>query len=164
MLKPGKYLEVVKKNVNWEYPLDVPDEDELSLGHDDGEYGEVVNIMNHMKVLTTKMRRGQPMSNPGSVFLCGTPQYYQELLPHYKEFADALIEYRHTIDYMDEKTFGFSLGYAALPREILNILQNALQRTHFHNLNFYGNEIHGVGVGTRCFTAYTLPVLVLLGQ
>eukprot|EP00956_Cyclotella_meneghiniana_P024099 scaffold48075_cov39-Cyclotella_meneghiniana.AAC.1 len=81
MLKPGKYLEVVMKNVNWEYPLDVPDEDELSLGHDDGEYREVVNIMNHMKVLTTKMRRGKPISTPDSVNPGGTPQYYQELLP-----------------------------------------------------------------------------------
>eukprot|EP00956_Cyclotella_meneghiniana_P032045 scaffold86245_cov21-Cyclotella_meneghiniana.AAC.1 len=99
------------------------------------------------------MRRGEPISIPDSVDPGGTSHYYQELLPHYKEFADALIEYRHTIDCVDDKTFSFDLGLVALPRDVLDVLQNALQHTHFHNLNFYRNEIHGVGVGYINFVA-----------
>ena len=67
------------------------------------------------------------------------------MLPHFEEFANALDNYRYTIDYMEETTFGFSLGYAELPKEVLDILHDALQNTHFHNLIFNHNVLDGVG-------------------
>eukprot|EP00956_Cyclotella_meneghiniana_P020654 scaffold36700_cov21-Cyclotella_meneghiniana.AAC.2 len=111
----AKYFEVVTKNKNWVYPQHVPNQDELlSLFYDEDESLEIVESIVDIQAACIKMRRGEKgyIVDPG-----GTPQYYQLLMPHYKEFADALIEYRHTIDCMDDETFCFSLGYAALPRE-----------------------------------------------
>ena len=65
----AKYLRVVKKHMNWEYPLDTPP-GIWSLGYDDGEYDEIVRRMKmkQTKVLSTKMRRGeQTLSNSNVV-------------------------------------------------------------------------------------------------
>ena len=108
------------------------------------------------------MRRGEIIPGDHSISTGFFPRYYEELLPHYKEFADALVEYQHTINYYEEEitTFGFLLGNMPLPRHLLDILQDALEQTHFQRMLFHGNRIDGFDFGrinfiTNCVSADT---------
>ena len=77
-------------------------------------------------------------------------------MPHYKEFADALIEYQYTINFYEDDKFRFSMGDTILPKEILDMLQEALKQTHFHECFFYQNHLDGVGYMnfiTTCVTS-----------
>jgi len=103
------------------------------------------------------MRRGESLSEI-SLSLGFLPDY-DGYLPHFQEFADAIVEYQHIIDYKEDETFSFALRLS-LPREILDVLQKSLQRTHFHELYFERNNIEHVHVGyvnfiLNCVTADT---------
>eukprot|EP00956_Cyclotella_meneghiniana_P020721 scaffold36945_cov42-Cyclotella_meneghiniana.AAC.2 len=144
--RKAKYLEVVKKNENWEYPHDM-NMDEFGellsrIGYDDEESTLILDAIDQLKDDTIKMRRGEPMDF--TVDRGELSYYNEEMLPYFQEFAHALSEYRHTVDYMDDEIFSFSLNCAGLPNEVLDVLQDALHRTHFHHLSFYYNEIDGL--------------------
>lgn len=96
-----------------------------------------------MADVSTKMRMGEFIRyiDPDNQFLSN----YNGIIHHYKEFADALLEYQHTIDYMEDKTFQIMLGDIELPQEVLTMLQHSLQKTHFQWMVFGSNEIDGVG-------------------
>jgi len=141
-----KYLEVIQKNRQWEYPLDIPTTDELdSLGFNEYDCEQIVDGINKMVEIIKKMRMGEYIGwvdpDLSGIFL----PHYNGYAPHYREFSDALVEYQHTIDYMGDETFRFTLGNSPLRKEVLNNLQNSLEKTHFHQLLFYPNEISGVG-------------------
>jgi len=127
--KRGKYHDIVKKNRHWEYPVDETTLRSL-LGFDSEDLVDMADI-------TTKMRRGEVVNHIGPNPRPGYTGYSEGYLPHYKEFAKALIEYRHTIDYMDGEIFRFTLGDVELPEQVLDVLQDALQQTHCHELCFY---------------------------
>eukprot|EP00956_Cyclotella_meneghiniana_P020720 scaffold36945_cov42-Cyclotella_meneghiniana.AAC.1 len=154
--RKAKYLEVVKKNENWGYPYDMEEfgEELLAIGYDDEESTRILNVVDDLKNVTIKMRRGEHWHVTADR---GDFSYYnEEMKPFFIEFADALLGYRHTIDYMEDKTFSFSLDCSGLSNEVLDLLQDALQLTHFHNLSFYRNEIDEVShmnFITYCITA-----------
>lgn len=134
------------KNLQWEYPLAIPSINEIiSDGIDAEESANIHTDISSMNDLTRIMRRGEFLELVDPSEIGGINHYYDGYLPHYKEFADALIEYRHTIDYMEEETFHFTLGSTPIPKVILDVLQNALQQTHFHKLDFYPNNLRDVG-------------------
>ena len=96
----------------------------------------IEDFTKHMKALCTIMRRGKTVVNIDILDLSGS--YYDEILPHYEEFADTLIEYRHAMDFIEDEIFDFSVSF--VPREVLDALQNALHHTHFQNLSFRQQE------------------------
>eukprot|EP00956_Cyclotella_meneghiniana_P008440 scaffold11362_cov37-Cyclotella_meneghiniana.AAC.2 len=150
----AKYLEVVRKYKNWEYPYDLADYVELllTIGYDRDESTHILDVINRLKDYTIKMRRGEH----SDVTLYRFSVYYEEMMPHFKEFADALSEYRHTVDYMEDEIFIFSLDCEGLPNLVLDLLQDALQRTHFDEMSFYCNvinEVSHIDFIANCITA-----------
>eukprot|EP00956_Cyclotella_meneghiniana_P028118 scaffold64868_cov22-Cyclotella_meneghiniana.AAC.1 len=169
--RKAKYLEMARKNKNWEYPLYLPDHDELlSLGYDEEESTLILDNINRLKDDTIKMRRCvkcSPSVDHGII-----SQYYAVTVPHFDEFVDALSRYRHTIDYMEDETFHFSIhkemdGDVGLHKEVLDALQNALQHSHFHYMSIWdieNDEATGIHFITSCITADTrLKSLTLSG-
>eukprot|EP00956_Cyclotella_meneghiniana_P039721 scaffold177918_cov33-Cyclotella_meneghiniana.AAC.1 len=56
----SKYLETMKKNQQWEYPLDVPTIAELmSDGYEEEESEEIIKYIDDIKDVTTQMRKGK---------------------------------------------------------------------------------------------------------
>eukprot|EP00956_Cyclotella_meneghiniana_P025225 scaffold52200_cov37-Cyclotella_meneghiniana.AAC.1 len=93
--RKSKYLEIVKKNEQWEYPLSVPTMGKLmSDGYDEELSEEIISQIDYIKDVTTKMRKGESINYISIDF------YYEGMLPHYRQFENALVEYQHTIDYM----------------------------------------------------------------
>ena len=131
-----------------------------------------------MKDIIIKIRRGDIIQDEtNDPFICFPPfghyywdssfslPYYEGLLPHYKQFVDALVDYRHTIEHYEDK-YLIRVGDASLPRVVLDMLQEALKQTHFHSFDFRGNEIRGLGYisfMSTCIASDTrLKVLQLL--
>eukprot|EP00956_Cyclotella_meneghiniana_P003756 scaffold4565_cov53-Cyclotella_meneghiniana.AAC.15 len=142
--KAAKYREIVKANSFWGYPVDAPSDDYLfSLGFDEEESEQIVDGINNIANLTTRMRRGERIQTlePAEYFW----EEYGVYIPHYKEFALALVEYQHTINYFENDVFTFLMGYKPLQREVLDFLESALKQTHFNHMAFHQNDIEGVG-------------------
>eukprot|EP00956_Cyclotella_meneghiniana_P008603 scaffold11723_cov25-Cyclotella_meneghiniana.AAC.3 len=118
--RKAKYLEMVKNNENWEYPYDMEEFGELllSIGYDKEESRNMLHLISDLKDFTIKMRRGEYLTP--YVDLGEFSYYNEEMIPYLKEFAHALIEYRHIIDYMEDEIFIFSLNCAGLPNEVLD--------------------------------------------
>ena len=157
--RKAKYLEVFIENQQWEYSAPIPTIAELiSLGYNENDADYIVSDIFTMKGVTRNIRMGNFLEhihpNLGATTI---ENFYQGYLPHYREFADALIEYRHAIEYMESDdaflgdespvlaSFCVSLGNTPLPREVLVLLQEIMQYTHFHHLIFNRNNLHGVG-------------------
>ena len=118
--------------------------------------GNILEVVDVLKEVTIKMRRGERWDL--TVDRGEFSYYNEEMLPFFQQFARALGEYRHTVDYMEDETFSVSLDCAGLPKEVLDVLQDALHRTHFHHLSFYCNEIDEVShidFIANCVTADT---------
>eukprot|EP00956_Cyclotella_meneghiniana_P014351 scaffold21464_cov49-Cyclotella_meneghiniana.AAC.3 len=146
--RKAKYQEMLLKNLKWEYPLPVPTISRLlSLGYNEAESSEIFQDIVDLEDVTTDMRMGQIIRivDPNPNARSGHTYDYEGYFPHYEEFADALIEYRHTIDYMENEVFHFIIGDYEIPRKYLDLLQDALQQTHFHVLKFFSNNLDGVG-------------------
>eukprot|EP00956_Cyclotella_meneghiniana_P006849 scaffold9209_cov22-Cyclotella_meneghiniana.AAC.1 len=139
--RKAKYLEVVRKNQQWEYPLAVPTTSELvSDGYDEDLSEEIIRHIDYIKNLTKQMRKGESIEVIDVIdFDAESHQYYEGMLPHYRQFANALMEYKHTIDYMEDDKFHFVMGWeiTQVPAQALLYLQRALQHTHIHQLQFH---------------------------
>lgn len=151
-LRKAKYQEIVMKNKQYEYPVAVPSIDEIvSKGFDEDDAVGIHEDIDAMVEQTKRMKAGEAVENIDPNSTGSSSWYYDGYLPHYKEFADALIEYRHTMNCKSDMNFGCTIGSMELPREVLDVLQNALKHTHFHSMTFYPN--HEVGVGYIDFIA-----------
>ena len=151
-MRKAKYQEVVKKNKQYQYTVAVPSIDQIvSKGFPEGEAAGIHEDIVAMVELTKSMKSGEGIESIDPNSTGSNSLYYDGYLPHYKEFADALIEYRHTINYKSDMKFECTIGSMELPREVLDVLQNALHHTHFHSMTFYPN--HEVGVGYIDFIA-----------
>eukprot|EP00956_Cyclotella_meneghiniana_P026358 scaffold56734_cov41-Cyclotella_meneghiniana.AAC.2 len=113
----------------------------MSVGYNDDQSIKIYRQIFHLNNNTTQMRKGKAMS----LILMLNHGYYEGLLPHYRQFTDALMEYQHTIDYMEDDTFIFRMrGAAQLPAQVLLWLEKALKHTHFHRLEFNPVQTEGV--------------------
>eukprot|EP00956_Cyclotella_meneghiniana_P032874 scaffold91887_cov39-Cyclotella_meneghiniana.AAC.3 len=115
--RKANYLEVVHKNQQWEYPHNIPTMDELSslgFNHDDSEF--IIDQIIEIKEITTEMRMGKKIyrMDPGDGFMPN----YDGYRPHYYEFADALTEYQHIINFYEDEEFCFALGDTPLTRQM----------------------------------------------
>eukprot|EP00956_Cyclotella_meneghiniana_P032164 scaffold87139_cov22-Cyclotella_meneghiniana.AAC.1 len=150
--RKSKYLEIVKKNELWEYPLAVPTMAELmSDGYSEEQSVEVIRQIDYIKDVTTEMRRCEVINfvdvsdDPVEPYF-----FYEGMLPHYRQFADALMEYQHTINYMEDKSFLFTMVRdSQLPAQVLSLLQEALKHTHFHRLEFHPIQTETEGARWR---------------
>eukprot|EP00956_Cyclotella_meneghiniana_P033546 scaffold96845_cov40-Cyclotella_meneghiniana.AAC.2 len=141
------YHGIMKINQQWKYPLALPTMGELMLdGYDEEESVEIIRQIAYIKHVTTQMRKCKVLNridvsdNPVEPYV-----FYEGMMAHYKQFADALIEYKHTIDYMEEGIFHFRMvGDSQLPARVLLLMQEALKHTHFHILDFYPFQIEGM--------------------
>ena len=125
--KKVKYIEVVNKNQQWEYPLDVPTTSELmSDGYNEDQSEEIIMQIDYIEDVTAKMRKGE------AIYCIRVDFYYEGMLPHYRQFENALLEYKHTIDCMEDKSFGFAIGGDTH----LLASEKALKHTHFHRMEF----------------------------
>eukprot|EP00956_Cyclotella_meneghiniana_P019022 scaffold32223_cov83-Cyclotella_meneghiniana.AAC.5 len=137
-VRKAKYQEVVKKNQDYEYPVAMPSIEEImSQGFNEQDATEIHEDIAAMVEQTKNMRSGEAMNyidpNPiGSI-------YYDGYLPHYKEFVDALIEYRHTMNYRRDVRFKCSMGSMELTRDVLAILQDGFYHAHFDSMTIYSN-------------------------
>ena len=130
-----KYHEVLLKNQKWKY--------EDSPGYDDPLVGfEYHPFVASIRNLTCDMRHGQTDGTIDLAFdLANVDPYvynddgYDELfLSHWKQFTDALEEYQYTLKSMpNEKDtlLYISLLELELTPDVLELLDNTLQRTHF---------------------------------
>eukprot|EP00956_Cyclotella_meneghiniana_P028647 scaffold67419_cov48-Cyclotella_meneghiniana.AAC.1 len=124
----------------------------MSLGYDDEESQDIIDNIERNEYSTMVMRRGDDVLSPTSMFhgpievevIHYPTSDYDGYLPHFKVFANALIDYKHTIDYMEikDRVFVFSIENS-IPRKCLDMLQDALQHTHFHVLRFGSSGIEG---------------------
>eukprot|EP00956_Cyclotella_meneghiniana_P015726 scaffold24401_cov42-Cyclotella_meneghiniana.AAC.2 len=117
----------------------------LADGFDEDDCKWITRGITTLAETAKRMRMGEFMDSvdpdPDYNFVSN----YNRYAPHCKEFSDALLEYQHTIDYMEHDTFTFTIGNSPLQKKVLEKLQDSLQKTHFHQLFFYNNEISGVG-------------------
>eukprot|EP00956_Cyclotella_meneghiniana_P021969 scaffold40761_cov34-Cyclotella_meneghiniana.AAC.2 len=151
-----KYHEIVKRNEHWEYPLAAPTVAEMmSVGYTEEQSEEIIMKIDYIEDVTTKMRKGEAINWIDVVDAPVEPHFYEGMLPHYEQFANALTEYKHTIDYMQDNTFHFVIGWAfqfdmggeaqaQVPTQILLWLEKALKHTHFHRLEFRRIQTEGV--------------------
>eukprot|EP00956_Cyclotella_meneghiniana_P010976 scaffold15382_cov104-Cyclotella_meneghiniana.AAC.2 len=145
--KKANYLGVVLENQQWEYPYSIPTIQEIrSCGYNEQDSEDVHIDITDMAVVTERMRKGELIYHITPNRFNVIQPFYEEYLYHYEAFAEALIEYRHTIYYNDTDTnellHCFMLDPTSLPREIL---ETALKYTHFDKLKFYQNNLQGVG-------------------
>ena len=101
--RKAKYLEVISKNHEWEYPLAVPTTHMLMLDgfNRDDEIEDIIRGIDHIRDVTTQMRKCEVINWIRVSYDPVEPYFfYQGILPHYRLFTDALIEYEHTIDHI----------------------------------------------------------------
>eukprot|EP00956_Cyclotella_meneghiniana_P025227 scaffold52200_cov37-Cyclotella_meneghiniana.AAC.3 len=144
----AKYQEAVHKNKDWIYPVSIPTVGKLmSVGYDIEESQDIIDNIEIIEYSTMVMRRGDAVISPSSIdidVIHYQTSDYDGYLPHFQVFSNALIDYEHTISYMETKdtVFRFSIENS-IPRNCLDILQVALQHTHFHELRFGSNGFDG---------------------
>eukprot|EP00956_Cyclotella_meneghiniana_P011712 scaffold16494_cov83-Cyclotella_meneghiniana.AAC.1 len=161
----ANYFEMIRKNEKWEYPLNIPTVDEIiqAGGYNDEEEGEEGYakkrhaFLVYMRDLTVDLRRGKIMNHIGieTFLVIGDDEvqvrgeWGEEILPFWEQFADAVAEYKFVIDYHEGKVFNLTIDGIDLPRAVLDILGDALQQTHFHELQFAFNNPDEQGWGMR---------------
>ena len=90
-----------------------------------------------MKKCTEEMRYGIGESGPTKNICMNIPNhlsYHHDLLPHWVEFANALIQYRYHLYSTEQRDSALFLGGMELPDVVLDLLANALESTYFHRL------------------------------
>eukprot|EP00956_Cyclotella_meneghiniana_P043877 scaffold292046_cov109-Cyclotella_meneghiniana.AAC.1 len=100
----------------------------------------IANGITRLAAITRGMRMGEYMHTVNPDIDSNFVPRYNGYKPHYKEFADALVDYQRTIDYREDESFRFTLDIP-LSREIMDLLHDALQQTHFHEFEFYSNNL-----------------------
>ena len=124
---------VLLKNQKWEYSAPRP----FDFAHmdDDGEEAEV--FLEQIEDYTKKMRYG---TGDGDIYISADIGYDEEFLPHWNEFAMALLQYRHCLKCTQEEESSFRLSNVELPDNVIDLLSDALKTTHFHKFVLQDNE------------------------
>jgi len=139
-----KYHEMILKNQKWEYSassLTVSYFD--SIGAD--QRGEVEKFLKKIQKYTEEMRYGTSNGNIDLDF--DGVQYNEELLPHWKEFAAALKQYKYDLKFSpkDNKS-KLQLNGMELADEVVELLSKALKSTHFHKFELGSNNMGQKGI------------------
>jgi len=155
MDKRQKYHEVLLKNQKWEYSAPRPSQ-EYWNGLDPVEDGEAEKFLESIKKYTKDMRHGTeviggnrrlPFPVSCDINLQARIQFDEELLPHWKEFAGALEQFRCGIKFLPEdKDTILSFSDMELSDEVVDLLSKALTSTRFKRIIFQRNNFGEKGV------------------
>jgi len=133
-----KYHDILLQNQKWKYLVPRPPDEYWSRTDVDDE--EVEDFLNQIKKCTEEMRYG---NGDGDIELDAQVLYHEELLPHWKEFANALEQYsfylNHSVNKRDDSKL--RLGDVDLPEDVINLLSQALKSTHFHRIVLTNNNL-----------------------
>ena len=101
-----------------------------------------------MKKITCDMRYGECCRdvnighNGGGVL-----EYVNAFLPHWREFANALVQYQHALKCLPGKAVSkLTIANVELPKAVLDLLSNALKSTHFKKIKLEDNRFGRDGI------------------
>ena len=142
------YHDILLQNQGWKYSAPHPSAEYLGTLNGD-EVGEAEDFLTHIKECTEEMRygRGNREGN-GEVEINADLPYNEELLPHWKEFANALKQYhyhlKHSTELRDDSVI--RLLDIELPNEVIALLSKALKSTHFKHFGLKNNNFGSKGI------------------
>eukprot|EP00579_Thalassiosira_antarctica_P017897 CAMPEP_0201947038 /NCGR_PEP_ID=MMETSP0903-20130614/54733_1 /ASSEMBLY_ACC=CAM_ASM_000552 /TAXON_ID=420261 /ORGANISM="Thalassiosira antarctica, Strain CCMP982" /LENGTH=526 /DNA_ID=CAMNT_0048490159 /DNA_START=164 /DNA_END=1741 /DNA_ORIENTATION=- len=118
-----RYHEVLLKNQIWKYSAPLPD-------GDSDLHPRSRRFLGQIERETCNMRHG---TCDGTISIRASGPYdATSFLPHWKEFANALQEYHYALKCLPKETSSIlNFSGVALPPEVLDLLSNALEFTHF---------------------------------
>ena len=139
-----KYHEVLLKSQKWEYPSSSLTVSYLdSIGADQRD--EVEELLRQIQKYTEEMRYG---TSDGDITLdINEVEYNEELLPHWKEFATALEQYKYNLSFLpkDNKSMLQLIGME-LSDSVVELLSKALKSTNFRHVLFDDNNFGDKGI------------------
>ena len=152
MLHRQKYHEALLKDQNWEYSADPPPSPYwVSIRHSQHYIHAARSFLNEIKSTTCGMRRGSEDCDKGRVYV-GSSSYLAHddvFTPHWIEFANAFKGFRHLLKCLPEQnTSLLQLRNVNLPRDVLDLLEKALEDVHFTGLVLQANDL---GYDGLCF-------------
>jgi len=123
-----KYQDVLLKNQKWKFSAPRPD---LAFwnGLPDDVTAEVEDFLKQIKKQTEVA--------DGEIIIDNGMPYHRKILPHWKEFADALEQYHYHLQFLDcEGESRLTFYDVVLSAEVTNLLSKALDSTYFHEVTF----------------------------
>ena len=133
------YHEVLTKNQQWKYSAPRPAEEYWEDIWDEDNEDEAENFLAQIKIETKEMRF--PTDNCYNISLNAELPYNEEFWPHWDEFANALKQYQYFLKCLpDDNKSSLSLCGMELPNEVMDLLSNALESTHFHKFVLQNNN------------------------
>jgi len=125
----------------WSYTAeDIPSSYWIERGFAEEEYAErMIEFLRKMKEYTHQLRRGEPPKEIELAFTNDHMLHDDIMLPHWKEFADALKQYQKFDHRKDYGIQGFRIGNLQLQQEVLDMLTPALQTLDIKYLGLGGN-------------------------
>ena len=145
-----KYHEMLLQNQKWEYSAPRPSEEYWnSLAETDEDEDEAEQFLQQIQQYTEVMRygNGEMRYGHGDIELDASVQYYEELLPHWEEFANALEQYQYYLHYLPEETeTSLQLSGMELCHEVVDLLSAALESSYFLNITFKNNNFGQYGI------------------
>jgi len=131
-----EYHEILLQNQKWKYSAPRPSAQVWSSLNEN----EVKKFLKQIQTKTEEMRYG---TCNGNIIISTAPilPYNEQFLPHWKEFASALEQYRYCL-----KIDSISLISMELPDTVVDLLSNALKSTHFQKVEFKNNDFGQKGI------------------
>ena len=150
------YHEALLEDQKWKYSAPRPSE-EYWNGLEDNPEDNLVppveiqedlaeDFLVDIQKCTEHMRYG---TNNGDIYIVSSLRpHHEEFLPHWKEFTDALYRYHYylqcSVEY--EKPSSFELSYMDLSDEVIDLLSNALEISHFNEFTLRHNRFGQKGI------------------
>jgi len=136
-------------NQQWEYSAEPPEPyEDNEIEYDEDEMQLYTDMYSSIKSTTNKMRRGEHFGLGFGVISHQQGEDEDEtflhdevMIPHWKEFADALAQYRHYLNQCEDRDlFRLCFCRVQLNSEVLEMLQKALEVTPFNELSLKYNQ------------------------
>ena len=143
------YHEVLLENQKWEYQARCPSEEYWDdVGDEEEEAGK--DFLEQIKQNTEEMRYG---TGDGDILINveypwddGFLPHNDRYLPHWKEFADALKQHQYYCTKCIPNDIRLRLCCTELPDEVLDLLIEALESTHFTKFMLQNNNLGQKGI------------------
>jgi len=143
------YHEILLQNQKWKYSAPYPSDDYWN-SLDANERFEAEKFLTEIKTCSEEMRYGTGDTIRFSIN--ADLPYSEVFLPHWKEFANALKQYRYYLDCAEENKTeskydsSLCLWNMELSDEVLDLLAKALKSTYFNRLCLVHNSFGEKGI------------------
>jgi len=156
-----KYHDILLQNQGWKYSAPSPSAEYWSTLNEN-EKRVAKDFLRQIQYCTEDMRNCQG----DGVFVLNVNSdlpYNEVFLPHWKEFANALIQYhyhlKNTSEQRKESKTKLCLVDLELPNEVVDLLSNGLESTHFSNFGLKGNNFGQKGIEFALKYLMSNPIL-----